>query len=106
MFDKPSNSSATIKQPPATLFGQSAPASKRSPVHLRACQCHDDNPRQSRARRSGFQEEGHEGKPFHILIACLWVLEEASFESCMPYSRLLAKHRGTHPARSHTACLS
>jgi len=31
--------------------------------------CHDDNPRQSRNRNSAFQEDGHEAKPFHILIA-------------------------------------
>jgi len=32
--------------------------------------CHDDNPRQSRDGSSVFQEEGHEAKPFYILIAC------------------------------------
>jgi len=31
--------------------------------------CHDDNPRQWRNRSIVFQEEGHEAKPFHILIA-------------------------------------
>ena len=44
-----------------------------------------------------FQEEGHETKPFHMLIALAWVLEETSLESCMLYAKLSAKHRETSP---------